>query len=264
MPIYFDVKDTYVIGKRKKNCINNMNVEFVNAPEPITLSGVRLIEEYGIQDWETYLKENPNNFKPTDTIVLTKLQQGDKIFLTQGQPYTKKVVDVASSLADGGTALQVYNQQRQVSSDLTKTYNRQISDYQQRITDLESRITELQDRDIDNTKEIIKITAENKSLKKDLEITQREFNDYKERFGKHLEKAEEAQTLNDTVSTVMDGIGPFLGLGAQFLSALINQKFGGNNQLQAPQQQIESKPLVQSPNANANAEYLVNEQETFK
>lgn len=256
MAFIFEEKETYVFGKRKSNDTNNMNVEFTRSPEAVTLSGNRLLNELQIDNWEDYLKANPNSFKPTDTIVMTKLKDGDRLFITQGQPYSKKVVtEGANGLSDNG-AIQVYKSN---SEQITKSYQSQLRDYMARINQLEERVTQYQDQDIDNTKKILKLTAENKSLEIKLETITEQFTDYKERFGQHLQKAEEAQSLNDGLNSAFTAFGPVISLATQFAGQWFSQKLGGQppQMAQPQQQQLPANPGQAQNNFNANP------QETF-
>jgi hypothetical protein len=260
MSYFFDSNTTYVIGKRKGNDTNQYNVEYASRnPAPITIEGKRLKELYDVEYWDDYLKLNPNGFKPDDTLTLSKLTMEGREWQAAGMPLSRTAAAATESgnnLADN-TAFQAYNQQQSYVKQQSRQIDALNRSNMERINNLEAERTKYIDQQIVDQRKILTLDAENKVLRKEKEFLRAELDAFKEKVGIHIEKAAEAQGLSDGFSMLAQTLGPFIGLGAQWLGQKIN---GGVAPMQQQQQQLPAQNGV----APAGGGFSTNEQETFQ
>lgn len=266
----FDPKEDYVVGVRKGNCQNNYNVEYTSKAKTFTYSGARLLG-MNIDTWEDYLKQNPNQFKGDDTITLSVIKDGMKVYQSQGMPYpaaVKNEMAQANSLADNPAFL-AYNTQKNVAAQQTRQIEQLNRANLQRIADLEAERTKMQDQILDMTRNEIKLSAELKATKKELETTNKQFEDFKGRFQEKFDKMDEAAGLSDMTTTILNNplIQSLLGMGIQLGTGLAQKLMNGG---QAPPQQLPQSPTngqqqqyAQHQN-NGYANYSTNEEEVFQ
>ncbi len=260
MPLTFNPEKTYSFGKRKLNCTNNHNVEYTNNPMNYSYSGQQLLDRFNVSDFEEFLEKNPCKYSARDKITVSQIENGDRKYIGEGMPmpFNPK----PEGLADNGSSFvpSAYNySDNKANIEHNKTIKEQLSIKEKRIYNLEKTETELRDHILDSDRQIIKLQSEKEAILKELELRNKEFEDFKARFQSVIDKQQDGEALADALSSGLahPAVAGILSLGGQILGAFAEKKMRDWNVGQpAPQPQTQQIP-------QAPPQYSTNQNEVF-